>query len=105
MITLYNLENSRSQRIAWLLEELGVDYEVQGFKRDPVIRLAPQALKDIHPLGKSPLISDNGVILPRAGQLLNIFSTTMATIACVLMPTVRSTPIICNGYTMPKARR
>lgn len=70
MITLYNLENSRSQRVAWLLEELGIDYQVEEFKRDPVTRLAPQALKDIHPLGKSPLISDNGVIIAESGAII-----------------------------------
>ena len=70
MITLYNLENSRSQRIAWVLEELGLDYQVQEFKRDPVTRLAPQALKDIHPLGKSPLINDNGMIVAESGAIV-----------------------------------
>lgn len=70
MITLYNLENSRSQRIAWLLEELEIPYEVQEFKRDPVTKLAPQALRDIHPLGKSPLISDNGVVIAESGAIV-----------------------------------
>jgi len=70
MITLYNLENSRSQRIAWLLEELEIPYEVQEFKRDPVTRLAPKALRDIHPLGKSPLISDNGVVVAESGAIV-----------------------------------
>ncbi|ABR74997.1 glutathione S-transferase [Actinobacillus succinogenes] len=70
MITLYNLENSRSQRVAWLLEELGIPYEVQEFKRDPVTKLAPQALRDIHPLGKSPLISDDGVVVAESGAIV-----------------------------------
>lgn len=70
MITLYNLENSRSQRVAWLLEELGVVYEVQEFKRDPVTRLAPKSLRDIHPLGKSPVISDDGVVVAESGAIV-----------------------------------
>ena len=70
MITLYNLENSRSQRIAWLLEELEIPYEVQEFKRDPETKLAPQTLRDIHPLGKSPLISDNGVVVAESGAIV-----------------------------------
>lgn len=70
MITLYNLENSRSQRIAWLLEELDIPYRVQEFKRDPVTKLAPQALRDIHPLGKSPLISDDGVVIAESGAIV-----------------------------------
>lgn len=70
MITLYNLENSRSQRIAWLLEELEIPYQVQEFKRDPVTKLAPQALRDIHPLGKSPLIGDDGTVIAESGAIV-----------------------------------
>lgn len=58
MITLHHLEHSRSQRILWLLEELGVDYKIKRYKRDPKTQLAPKSLKKIHPLGKSPVITD-----------------------------------------------
>jgi glutathione S-transferase len=58
MLTLHYLENSRAQRILWLLEELGVDYQVKHYYRDKVTMLAPKELKDIHPLGKSPVITD-----------------------------------------------
>lgn len=70
MITLYNLENSRSQRIAWLLEELEIPYRVQEFKRDPVTKLAPQALREIHPLGKAPVIDDNGTVIAESGAIV-----------------------------------
>jgi glutathione S-transferase len=61
MITLHHLENSRSQRIAWLLEELGLDYRVEQYKRQPPMMLAPAALKKVHPLGKSPVITDDAI--------------------------------------------
>ncbi len=58
MITLHYLENSRAQRILWLLEELGVDYKIKHYKRNTETMLAPEELKAVHPLGKSPVISD-----------------------------------------------
>ena len=70
MITLHHLENSRSQRILWLLEELGVDYEIKRYERDPVTSLAPQALVDVHPLGKSPVITDGDVTVAESGAII-----------------------------------
>jgi glutathione S-transferase len=58
MITVHHLDDSRSQRILWLLEELGIPYEIRQHKRDPRTRLAPPELKQVHPLGKSPVIED-----------------------------------------------
>lgn len=60
MIIVHHLENSRSQRILWLLEELGLPYEVVRYERDPKTMLAPPSLKLVHPLGKSPVIEDSG---------------------------------------------
>ncbi|MEC9256703.1 MAG: glutathione S-transferase, partial [Pseudomonadota bacterium] len=71
MITLHHLENSRSQRILWLLEELGVDYEIKLYKRDPKTNLAPDELKAIHPLGKSPLITDGGKVVADSAVIVN----------------------------------
>ena len=59
MITLHHLENSRSQRVLWLLEELGLPYQVKRYARDPKTMLAPPELARVHPLGKSPLITDD----------------------------------------------
>jgi len=59
-ITVHHLENSRSQRVLWLLEELGLPYEVVRYERDKKTMLAPPELKRIHPLGKSPVIQDGG---------------------------------------------
>ena len=64
-IKVHHLNNSRSQRILWLLEEIGVPYEIVKHQRDAVTNLAPPELLDIHPLGKSPVIEDNGKIIFR----------------------------------------
>ena len=61
MIVVHHLNNSRSQRILWLLEELGVPYEIKRYQRDPKTMLAPPELRRIHPLGKSPVITDDGI--------------------------------------------
>src|ERR1700743_3602305 len=71
MITVHHLDDSRSQRILWLLEELGVPYEITHHKRDPETRLAPPALKLIHPLGKSPVIEDEGRVVAEAGAIVD----------------------------------
>ncbi len=70
MITVHHLENSRSQRILWLLEELGVDYEIRQYKRDPETRLAPRELLEVHPLGKAPMISDGDVTIAESGAII-----------------------------------
>lgn len=69
MITVHHLENSRSQRILWLLEELEVDYEVKRYDRDKKTSLAPPELLQIHPLGKSPVITDGGVTVAESGAI------------------------------------
>jgi len=65
MITVHHLNNSRSQRVLWLLEELGVLYEVKRYERDKSTMLAPPSLKAIHPLGKSPVITTTARPSPR----------------------------------------
>ena len=70
MITVHHLDNSRSQRVLWLLEELGVDYEVQRYARDAKTLLAPPALRAVHPLGKSPVISEDGATVAESGAIV-----------------------------------
>lgn len=70
-IIVHHLENSRSQRILWLLEELGLPYEVKRYERDPKTMLAPPALKAVHPLGKSPVIEDDGTIVAETGAIID----------------------------------
>jgi glutathione S-transferase len=70
MITVHHLESSRSQRILWLLEELGLEYEIVKYARDPKTMLAPASLKKVHPLGKSPVIVDGDVVLAESGAIV-----------------------------------
>lgn len=70
MITLHHLNNSRSQRILWLLEELNLDYEIQQYQRDAKTNLAPQTLLDVHPLGKSPIITDGDLVMAESGAII-----------------------------------
>ena len=72
MIRIHHLEHSRSQRILWLLEELGVPYEIVHYQRDPKTMLAPDALRKIHPLGKSPILEEDGVIVAETGAKVDI---------------------------------
>jgi glutathione S-transferase len=70
MITVHHLNNSRSQRILWLLEELGLEYDVKYYQRDPATMLAPASLRQIHPLGKSPVITDDALTLAESGAII-----------------------------------
>ena len=71
MIVVHHLNDSRSQRVLWLLEELAVPYEIQKYQRDAQTRLAPPELKAVHPLGKSPVITDNGVTVIESGAIID----------------------------------
>lgn len=69
-ITVHHLSNSRSQRVLWLLEELGVEYQVVAYQRDATTNLAPPELKGPHPLGKSPVIFDDGLRVAESGAII-----------------------------------
>ncbi|KTE33271.1 MULTISPECIES: glutathione S-transferase family protein [unclassified Sphingopyxis] len=68
-LIVHHLNNSRSQRILWLLEELGAPYEIKHYQRDAVTNLAPPELKAVHPLGKSPLLEDAGRVIQESGAI------------------------------------
>lgn len=70
MIVLHHLENSRSQRVLWLLEELGLPYEIRHYRRDPQTLLAPPELRAVHALGKSPVITDGEVTVAESGAIV-----------------------------------
>ena len=70
MITVHHLNNSRSQRILWLLEELEIPYELKFYERDPKTMLAPRALRNVHPLGKSPVLTDNNNTVAESGAII-----------------------------------
>jgi glutathione S-transferase len=75
MITVHHLNNSRSQRILWLLEELGLPYEVKRYQRDAKTMLAPPELRAVHPLGKSPVISDGELTLAESGAIVEYLAS------------------------------
>lgn len=76
MITLHHLEKSRSHRVAWLLEELGVDYEVKVYARDPQTSLAPAELAAVHPLGKAPVVVDGDITIAETGAIVDYLIAT-----------------------------
>jgi glutathione S-transferase len=71
MIVVHHLNDSRSQRILWLLEELNLPYEIKHYQRDAQTRLAPPELKAVHPLGKSPVITDGGKVIIESGAIID----------------------------------
>jgi len=70
MLTVHHLNNSRSQRVLWLLEELGLPYEIIKYQRDAQTNLAPDALRKVHPLGKSPVLQDGTTTVIESGAIL-----------------------------------
>ena len=85
-ITLHWLEKSRSQRILWLLEELGVSYEVKTYKRDPKTMRAPPELKTVHPLGKSPVITIGDRVMAESGFIAEYLCEHFAGPSSTLIP-------------------
>jgi glutathione S-transferase len=78
MITIHHLENSRSQRVLWLLEELGIAYTVKRYERNTETMLAPPELRAIHPLGKSPVLDEDGLIVAETGAIFEYVIDTHA---------------------------
>ena len=73
MITVHHLNNSRSQRILWLLEELGLEYEIKRYERDKNTMRAPASLREVHPLGKSPVVTDGALTIAESGAIIEYF--------------------------------
>jgi glutathione S-transferase len=69
MLTVHHLNDSRSQKVIWLLEELGLSYDIVHYERDAVTQMGPPALKALHPLGKSPVLEDHGALLTESGAI------------------------------------
>lgn len=76
MIVLHHLNHSRSQRVLWLLEELGLPYEIEHYERDPKTRRAPESLKIVHPLGRSPVITDGDRTIAETGAIIEYIIQT-----------------------------
>jgi glutathione S-transferase len=88
MLTLHHLNDSRSQRILWLLEELGTPYEMKRYQRDATTRLAPPELTAVHPLGKSPVITDGAIKIAESGAIVDYVIRTYGN--GVMMPSIGS---------------
>src|SRR5436190_9825642 len=76
MLIVHHLNNSRSQRVLWLLEELGIPYELQKYQRDPKTMLAPRELTRVHPLGKSPVLTDDATTVAESGAIIEYLLDT-----------------------------
>ena len=106
MIIVHHLNNSRSQRILWLLEELGLPYEVKRYQRDAKTMLAPPELRAVHPLGKSPVISDGDLTLAESGAIVEYLASRYG--SGKLIPdeqAPRNISATSTGCTSPRARR
>lgn len=78
MIKVHHLNHSRSQRILWMLEEVGVDYEIISYRRDAKTNLAPPELKEVHPLGKSPMVEIDGTLIAESGAIVEVLCARFA---------------------------
>src|SRR5258708_10885985 len=97
MLTLHHLNDSRSQRILWLLEELSLPHEMKKYQRDTQTRLAPPELTAVHPLGKSPVITDGGIRIAESGAIVDYIIRTYGKGA--MMPPPGSAD--CEDYNTP----
>ncbi|TBW54283.1 glutathione S-transferase [Marinobacter halodurans] len=78
MLTVHHLNNSRSQRVLWMLEEIGQPYEIKRYQRDPKTMLAPASLQEVHPLGKSPVITDGDLTIAESGAIIDYLAHSYA---------------------------
>ena len=92
MIVLHHLNNSRSQRILWLLEELGLEYDIRRYQRDATTMLAPPELKQVHPLGKSPVVTDGDNTLAESGAIIEYLVETYGKSGKEALAPARGTP-------------
>lgn len=108
MITVHHLNNSRSQRILWLLEELGLPYEIKRYQRDPKTMLAPPELRAVHPLGKSPVISDGDLTIAESGAIVEYLADRYGGGKLAPAPGTPERPNACvtpTGCTSPRVPR
>ena len=103
MLTLYHLRNSRSDRILWLLEELGLEYEIVRYDRDPNFR-APAEMREIHELGKSPILRDGELVIAESGAIVDYLVTRHGKGVWRRVTATRPGPVTSSGSTSPRAR-
>ena len=97
MIKVHHLNNSRSHRVLWLLEELGTPYEIVSHKRDLMTRLAPPELKKVHPLGKSPVIVDDDLVVAESGAIIEYLTKKYGKGRCWPADSAPNSPKIPRG--------
>ncbi|MBX2798537.1 MAG: glutathione S-transferase [Myxococcales bacterium] len=85
---VHHLDNSRSQRVLWLLEELGLDYEIRQYQRDPKTLRAPDSLREVHPLGRAPVVTWDGIVLAESGAVIETVLDWVGDAAGALRPEV-----------------
>ena len=103
MIVVHHLNNSRSQRILWMLEELGLDYEIKLYQREPSMQ-APASLRAVHPLGKSPVITDGDKTIAESGAILEYLVEAYGAGGSRRRPARPSGCATPTSCTTPKAR-
>lgn len=103
MLTVHHLNQSRSQRILWALEELALPYQIVRYQREKTM-LAPPALKKVHPLGKSPVIEDHGMVIAESGAILEYLQDTYDSIGRFKLRMRRGNNTIASGYITLKVR-
>ena len=104
MIVVHHLNDSRSQRILWLLEELGLPYEIKAYQRAAATRLAPPERTDVHPLGKSPVVTEDGTTIAESGAIIDYVLRHHAAGRLAPRSARVTTRRTSNGCTTPKAR-
>ena len=105
MLQVHHLNNSRSQRILWLLEELGAPYEIVHYKRMSPVPLAPPELKKVHPLGKSPVITDGNHTIAESGAIVEYILDKYGNGRLRPIRNRTTTSNISKGCITPKVRR
>ena len=105
MLTLHHLNDSRSQRILWLLEELGTPYEMKRYQRNATTRLAPPELEAVHPLGKSPVITDGDIKIAESGAIVDYIIRRYGNGKLMPAPAAPTMSPTTSGCIIPKARR
>lgn len=103
MLTVHHLNQSRSQRILWALEELALPYQIVRYQREKTM-LAPPALKKVHPLGKSPVIEDHGMVIAESAPSWNICRTLTTVSDALNLRMRRGNNTIASGYITLKVR-
>jgi hypothetical protein len=104
MLTVHHLSVSQSERIVWLCEELGLQYKLARYARDPKTGLAPPEYKALHPFGTAPVITDGNLVLGESGAIVDTSVGATQTVSSFSVPIIRTLPTFFFGFTSPTDR-